>query len=130
MGLSTVRQPTADRYEALLNEGRKQGLTRDAARAYATLGFWGEYYGVRAPAIHSGKRSNATQLALQAAWDRGQRSGMAVRPASSSAHTRGEGFDLPRGDHLALYGHWAPYLGIRWGGKFSTPDPVHFDLGA
>lgn len=105
-------------------------MSRRAAEAYATLAWWGEHYGIPAAQIVSGKRSAREQRALQQAWDRGDRRGLAVRPASSSAHTRGEAWDLPRGQHLAYYAAWAPYLGVRWGGNFSDPDPIHFDLGA
>lgn len=54
-----------------------------------------------------------------------------TRPALNSAHTRGEAFDVSApGDVLAMMGAWAPYLGLRWGGTFTDPDPVHFDTGA
>lgn len=93
--------------------------------------WWGEHYGYRATSIVSGKRSWWKQRQLQRAWDRGDRAGLVVRPASNSAHTRGEAFDLARVSHLPIYGELARYLpGVRWGGRFNTRDDVHFDLGA
>lgn len=114
----------------MVTQARRTGLTRKAAEAYATLAWWGEHYGIPAAAIVSGKRSSREQRALQQAWDRGDRRGLVVRPASNSAHTRGEAFDLARGPALAYYAAWAPYLGLRWGGNFAQRDDVHFDLGA
>lgn len=122
--------PPESRYRELVKAAKSAGLTTAAAEKYAALGWWGEHYGYRTPPILSGKRSKRRQLAMQRAWDAGDRQGLAVRPASDSSHTRGEGWDLPRGPHLALYGYWAPLLGVRWGGTFRTPDPGHFDLGA
>lgn len=112
-------------------EARRAGLTRAAAEAYATLMWWGEHYGYRAAPIVSGRRSWWQQRRLRAAWDRGDRAGLAVRPAARSAHTQGTAFDVQRVPHLWVYGELARYLpGVRWGGTFSEPDPIHFDLGA
>lgn len=92
--------------------------------------FWGEQLGYPAAGITSGKRSAARQRALIAAWDRGDRAGLAVRPAANSAHVEGRAFDLAKVRHLDIYGQLAQYLpGVRWGGTFSTYDPIHFDLG-
>lgn len=82
-----------------------------------------------APKITSGLRSAKYQAELRARWDRGDRAGLVTRPALYSNHTRAEAFDIERGRALDYFAHWAPYLGVRWGGKFATPDGVHFDLG-
>ena len=125
-----TKTPTAARWRELVRQAKRTGLTTRAAEAYATLGWWGEHYGIPTPPIVSGKRSASRQRQLQQAWDRGDRRGLVVRPASSSHHTRGEAWDLPRSGALATYGAWAPYLGVRWGGNFRDRDEVHFDLGS
>lgn len=126
---SLTNPPPAEVWWTAFRHAQSKGVGAIASQAYATLAWWGEHLGIRSPRIVSGLRSAAAQAALQARWDRGDRSGLIVRPASNSSHTRGEAFDLERGPHLAQFGEWAPYVGLRWGGKFSTPDPVHFDLG-
>lgn len=122
--------PSEARWRDLVKYARKTGLSRDAAEAYATLSWWGEHYGLRSPAIVSGKRSASRQRELQRAWDRGDRRGLVVRPADDSTHTDGTGWDVERVPHLAAYGQLAAYYpGVRWGGHFRTPDQVHFDIG-
>lgn len=84
--------------------------------------------------ITSGYRDPSYQLALRARWDAGDRAGLRVRPARSSAHSRGEAVDLvvledPDGRKLQQLGLWAQRRGYRWGGTFSVPDPVHFATG-
>ena len=110
--------------------GVRAGLTLRTARAYATLTWWGEHYGIKTPAIVSGARSERQQAALRARWDAGDRRGLIVRPALESAHVRGEAFDLRDTGGLRTLGALAPHAGLRWGGKFADRDPVHFDLGA
>lgn len=66
---------------------------------------------------------------LQAQWDRGDRRGLAVRPASDSAHTRRNAFDLQNDKPtLNVLGREARRLGARWGGTFIPPDINHFDV--
>lgn len=128
---STVNPPSLDRFRELYRHATSKGLIHEAAYAYATLGWWGEHYGLRTPAIHSGYRSPQHQRSLQARWDRGDRAGLVVRPADSSPHTRRVGWDVERCEHLWIYGAWAPYLRVRWGGNFQGQhkgDVVHFDL--
>lgn len=110
-------------------KAKAKGLTDRAATAYATLTWWGEHYGIRTPEIVSGLRDPKKQAEMRARWDRGDRRGLVVRPAASSAHTRGEAFDLTQGAHLTTLGALAQYAGLRWGGTFRDSDPVHFDLG-
>lgn len=120
---------SVDRFETLFSLYKDSGLTQDAAWRAAVLAWWGEHYGYRAPRIISGYRSPARTRQLQAQWDRGDRRGLVVRPASNSIHHSREAWDWERVPHLWVYGAWAPQLGVRWGGNFSNPDPVHFDLG-
>lgn len=71
-----------------------------------------------------------------------------IAPFGTSFHNYGAAFDLlilqtpqgtapdPNGDTpapgadaaLRLLGSLAPSLGLRWGGRFSNPDPRHFEL--
>jgi hypothetical protein len=90
------------------------------------------HFGVAPSRIVSAYRSREYQKELQKRWDAGNRAGLVVRPADKSTHTERVGFDLD-GDaqKLQFYGWLASYLpGVRWGGTFTTPDRVHFDLGA
>lgn len=123
-----MSEPSAKYYSELRSYAREWGLSWKAANAYATLGWWGMFYGLQPPAIISGKRSRRKQRQMQRAWDRGDRQGLAVRPADSSTHTTGDGWDVERVSHIHVYGAWAPYAGARWGGTFRTPDPIHFDV--
>lgn len=114
------------------------GLARDfslgAARLYVAL--WG--YGLN-PRITSGYRDPAKQAAMRAAWDRGDRQGLRVKPADPklSLHCKSGGFlggpaseaiDMPCSDDRA--GAWvASQLGLTAGLGFSTPDPGHYQAG-
>jgi hypothetical protein len=78
----------------------------------------------------SGYRSKEYQKELQKKWDRGERTGLKVRPADDSAHTRGNAFDLSA-DAIALYkiGEFVVRNGLgRWGGQFFPVDINHFDV--
>jgi uncharacterized protein YcbK (DUF882 family) len=84
--------------------------------------------------VTSGFRSPAYQASLRARWNAGDRRGLVVRPAVSSAHSRGEAVDLvvlddPGRIKLARLGQAAQLAGYTWGGTFSDPDPVHFAIG-
>ncbi len=83
--------------------------------------------GIAVPIV-SGLRSARYQRALQERWDAGHRRGLVSRPASRSWHMQGLAVDVmtnhpnfPAFRWLML--HW----GNRWGGNFSSYDPVHFD---
>lgn len=81
--------------------------------------------------ITSAYRSPERQRMLRERWDRGDRQGLVARPAINSAHTRGEAVDLaPASENasLELLGMYALMRGYRWGGSFSSSDPVHFDV--
>lgn len=89
------------------------------------------------PRITSGFRDPAKQAAMRAAWDRGDRQGLRVRPADpkSSMHCQeaagrpaSRAIDMPC-DNDVLAAQIAQGLGLRAGQYFSTPDPGHYDMG-
>jgi hypothetical protein len=60
-----------------------------------------------------------------------------IAPFGSSFHNYGAAFDVAilstpagmSGDRACqVLGAYAPSIGLRWGGTFSNPDPVHFEL--
>lgn len=91
--------------------------------------------------VVSGYRSADYQAKLRQRWDRGDRSGLLVRPAANSRHSSGravdlafswEGYPVPVRDTPRQYFEYlaeilAP-VGVRWGGLFSPPDLNHFEL--
>lgn len=118
-----------NQFEALFRHGIEKGLTPLTAFVYALLAWNYEIIsGEFAPRIVSGRRSFEHQLSLRKRWEQGDRRGLVVRPALSSSHTRGTGFDLQRGPALPILGSWIEQLGGRWGGNFRDRDPVHFDF--
>lgn len=89
------------------------------------------------PRITSGFRDPRKQAAMRAAWDRGERAGLVVRPADpkNSLHCLEAGgrpasraIDMPC-DNNVLAAEIARGLGLRAGQYFSTPDPGHYDMG-
>lgn len=89
------------------------------------------------PRVTSGFRSPTKQAAMRAAWDRGDRAGLRVRPADprGSYHCRGtdarpasQAIDMPCDDDR-LGAQVAQALGLRAGLTFSPPDPGHYDSG-
>jgi hypothetical protein len=92
---------------------------------------------IASPDVISGCRSREQQLALQREWDRGNRSGLAVRPADpeNSRHIAGQdgfcrAFDLGNSSEwLKDIGPWTvkAFPGVRWGGYFIPKDLGHFD---
>jgi len=87
------------------------------------------------PRITSGFRELEKQKASQKAWDAGNRQGLAVRPATTSLHTvtslgkpASRAIDIQTSNQK-LAADIARIIGLRAGYYFSTPDPVHFDLG-
>lgn len=78
--------------------------------------------------VTSGRRTHEQQAALYRDWQAGTRR-LPAAPPGRSAHEYGLAFDLggaPR--TLRIAGALAPYLGLTWGGRFHTPDVVHFEL--
>jgi hypothetical protein len=85
---------------------------------------WAAQYGVRAT-ITSGTRSSAEQAALYA---RGGPYPVA-RPGTSK-HEQGRAVDVSASrETLAWLGQvWEAWIpGGKWGGRWRTPDPVHYE---
>lgn len=81
------------------------------------------------PVVVSGYRSPEYQRSLQERWDRGEREGLSVRPATHSRHSDGLAFDLGNDEWVLYYfGPYAERRGGRWGGRFLTPDVGHFEV--
>lgn len=113
----------------LWNHALDKGLTPMTAYVYTLMAWnWELISGQTAPQITSGRRSRAHQLRLRRRFDAGDRRGLVVRPALKSAHVEGIAFDIRSGSHTQVFAAWIKEIGGRWGGDFSTPDPVHFDL--
>lgn len=77
----------------------------------------------------SGKRSAATQRKLYLDWISGRSRYPAAAPGTSK-HERGLAFDLGGLSPSQLRdigGVWESWGG-RWGGRFSSPDPIHFEV--
>ena len=110
------------------NHAIGKGLRETAARGYATLAYWSEHFGHSAAPITSGRRTQAQQANLISLARRGTPG--IYTPAQNSKHLTGNAFDISASyPLLSWWGAWAPYVGLRWGGTFSKPDPVHFDTG-
>ncbi len=107
------------------------GLVPEVAVAALALGHYVRQLTGRELVITSGTRTKAKQADLLAQWKAG-RPGV-FKPATNSAHLQGLAFDATYADGSypdAPVGQIAGLLGLRWGGSFSTPDPVHFDTGS
>ena len=86
--------------------------------------------------VLSAYRSPAYQDELRARWDRGDRAGLAVRPAEQSAHSEGRAIDMTFGSSAwepadyrqSAVGGFANMGGWRWGGTWTPPDPNHFEV--
>lgn len=117
--------PTQQRFYELFERGKKAGLADHAAYGYAALCWWGEHYGIPAPRIVSGLRSTERQRQL---WANRKSNRYPVARPGTSKHEKGLAFDLPRGPHLEIFGHWSPLVGMRWGGYFARRDEIHFEM--
>lgn len=108
------------------------GINESLAQKIAVLILWLEYLGVSWE-VTSGFRDPKRQRDLQKAWDRGNRQGLKVRPATNSKHSHttflgkpnAHAIDIATSDEK-LAGEIAKYLRINWGGDFKNYDPVHF----
>lgn len=91
--------------------------------------------------VTSGYRSPEKQAALLARWNSGDRRGLVARPAARSSHSEGRAVDLAfvwRGQPVPVADTPREYfqfladllepVGVRWGGRFRSPDINHFDI--
>lgn len=112
------------------------GLNSSLAMKISQLYLWGLLSGFPM-SVTSGWRDPEKQRALQERWDRGDRSGLAARPATNSKHSTTTFFGSPDAMAVDLYagnqqnlrtlGYWAEeFLGLNWGGSFKNADLVHF----
>lgn len=72
-------------------------------------------------------RSPEYQRSLRERWDRGDRAGLTVRPAATSRHSSGKAADVTHGGRHAEFGEIVERHGLKWGGRFSTPDWNHVE---
>lgn len=108
--------------------GLEAAFALDAARLYISL--WRA--GLN-PRIARGWSDPQHQKDLQARWDAGDRTGLRVRPATDSLHTKTTFFgnpascaiDMPSADD-AKGAQIASNLGIGAGWNFTTKDPGHY----
>ncbi len=82
--------------------------------------------------VTSGRRSTAQQAVLYA--NRASNPNPVAKPGTSK-HEQGLAVDVvPTGARSAavqkMIGEEGERQGLRWGGRFSKPDPVHFELAA
>lgn len=112
------------------------GLNETLARKISQLYLWGLQSGFPM-SVTSGWRDPEKQRAMQERWDRGDRAGLAARPATNSKHSVTTFFGNPDAMAVDLYagsdrnlrilGQWAQdFLGLKWGGTFRNADLVHF----
>lgn len=105
------------------------GLIPDLAIRILALGYYSRaLFGLNLYII-SGKRSRSRQLELQRQFPQHYRDPSKV----SSHHVTGRAADLGAdfqlsNDQWEMIGLVAEQLGLRWGGRFRTPDRPHFDL--
>jgi len=105
--LAGVEPTVCDRIEALIDALKQHGYPA-----------W----------ITSGRRSSQKQAKLYAAWRAGK-SKYPAAPPGRSLHELGLAVDIgSTAEGLQVAGFLAPYCGLTWGGRFSDPDPVHFEL--
>lgn len=120
--LIEAAQPIAD---ALM----EQRLAEDVAARYAAFDVvLRDRTGDGAPAIVSGYRSPAKQRELLQRWEAGD-PGIVAKPARFSWHMEGRAIDVDTShpNFEAFRQMWED-SGGRWGGRFSNPDAVHFDV--
>lgn len=106
------------------------GLSSRAAMLALWLGFLSQQFLGLNLYIISGKRTESEQLRLQRRHPQWYRD----PNVPQSRHLTGEAFDVA-GDFELSQRQWeaigevGEYLGLRWGGRFKSPDRPHFDLG-
>lgn len=105
--------------------GVQQGLTQETAWRLNVFTYWLDYLGI--PYVWtSGYRSYQEQQQLYQARLSNK---YPVAKPGTSMHETGLAFDL---DIPVSFDSWIAYLaplaGLKWGGTFSRPDRVHFQL--
>lgn len=122
-----------NKYRLGWEEAKRFGVADELAHLHAVavmflhLAFWPH----QIPKITSGLRDPQKQLNMQLRWDQGNRAGLVTRPASRSWHTIGRAIDVDTSAQaFELYTAMMERQGARWGGRFRSTDPVHFDLPA
>jgi len=108
------------------------GLNIGLAEKIALLFLYAYYYNV-SYTINSGFRDPAKQQALLDRWNAGDRVGIKVKPAKLSKHSFTTWLNNPDSNAIDisfsnpdLIGSWSGFFGLKWGGKFRTPDKVHY----
>ena len=110
------------------------GLSDDLAERVSVLLLYASLNGISWDVV-SGFRDPERQRELQLLWDRGIRTGLVTRPATNSKHSTESWLGRPAAEavdlsstatNLDILGSWAPFFGLKWGGNFRNPDPVHF----
>lgn len=104
------------------------GLQEPLASMVAGAQTYIQQHGGEPVRITSGYRDPRRQRLLQARWDAGNRAGLVARPASRSWHMQGLAVDVStRSPNFPVFRWLMIHWGARWGGNFSSYDPVHFD---
>ena len=118
-----------ERAEIVADTLRESGLSDPVADRYAAFDVVLEdRTGSGAPPIVSGYRDLSKQQSLYRRWRAGD-PGVIVRPARTSWHTEGRAIDVDRTHpNFETFVRMWEDSGGRWGGRFSKPDPVHFDV--
>tara|TARA_Y100000310_G_C20646312_1_gene796802 strand:+ start:1230 stop:1589 length:360 start_codon:yes stop_codon:yes gene_type:complete len=112
------------------------GFSPRTTELYAHLERWARRNGLSPPVLLSGCRDKAIQMQMQRDWDEGNREGLAVRPATDSAHIPGpdgycRAFDLGNTPNwLALAGAEVAisFRDATWGGFWLPKDIRHFQI--
>lgn len=111
---------------------RNQGAASKAAYAFALL-YASCWIAGLAPRIARIYTDPARQAELQRRWDRGDRQGLRVRPATASKHSLQDwlkrpasvAIDMPTNNDQAA-ARIAQGIGLATGLSFQTPDPGHY----
>lgn len=123
--------------------GELPGLAGPVQWLLNTIGKWAKREGFASPLVISACRSARKQAEMRARYDRGDRTGLAYRPADpkNSRHVADEtgvcwAFDLGNSaEWLQAAGVFVQSRevsvalpGARWGGVWIPPDPGHFEV--
>ena len=101
------------------------GLQPHFAYRVALVLYWCSLYRIPCT-ITSGARSSVKQKALYDRYLRGL-SRFPAAPPGRSDHEKGLAVDLSFPTQYTNYVvYFARYAGLKWGGYFARPDPIHF----